>query len=328
MKKIKINLLEGRHYMKKNHLCNFIVFTTLAAISIHGVNKAISITSSKKKLLKKDNGRFFKWRYGNLYYSKQGKGSPLLLIHDLNPASSDYEWHKVIRQLSKHHTVYTLDLLGCGRSHKPNITYTNFLYVQLITDFIKNIINTKTDVIAMGESSSFTLMACNMESDCFDKIIIINPSDLSELHRTPNKIKNLIKYIIDSPIIGTFIYNLTFCKKSVENIFAKKYIYNSRIISSTAIDYYYESAHLNNQGKYLLSSIKTNYTNINVAHALKKIKNNIYLIGSIEIEGMQNIIDSYISCNPSIESSYISDVKYLPQLENAEKLLQIITDIL
>lgn len=314
--------------MKKNHIRNFIVFTALTAISMHGINKAISITSSKRDLLKKDNGRFFNWRYGNIYYSKQGKGSPLLLVHDLNPASSDYEWHKIIKQLSKHHTVYTLDLLGCGRSDKPNITYTNFLYVQLITDFIKNIINTKTDVIAMGESSSFTLMACNMESDCFGKIIIINPSDLSELNKTPNKQKNILKYIIDSPIIGTFIYNLAFCKKSIENKFIKKYFYNSRLITSTAEDYYYDSAHLNNSGKYLLSSIKSNYTNINITHALKKIGNSIYLIGSIEKEGMQDIIDSYISYNPSIEASYISDVKYLPQLEKAEKLLQIIMEIL
>lgn len=315
--------------MKKNHIRNIVIFTSLTAMSMHGINKLINITSSKNNLLKKDNGRFFNWRYGNIYYTKQGKGSPLLLIHDLNPSSSDYEWHKTIKHLVKHHTVYTLDLLGCGRSDKPNITYTNFLYVQLITDFIKNVIGTTTDVITTGESSSFTLMACNMESDCFDKIIVINPSDLSELSKTPNKQKNILKYLIELPIIGAFIYNLIFCKKNIENEFAKKYFYNNQIISSTAIDYYYDSAHLkNNHGMYLLSSIKSYYTNINIVHALKKITNSIHLIGSIEKEGMQDIIDSYISCNPSIESSYISDVKYLPQLEKAEKLSQIIKELL
>ena len=63
-------------------------------------------------------------------------------------------------------------------------------------------------------------------------------------------------------------------------------------------------------------------------HALKKIKNDIYLIGSIEMEGMQYIIDSYISYNPAIESSFITGAKYLPQLETADKILQIITDLL
>lgn len=315
--------------MKKKHIRNFLIFTTLTAVGIHGINKAINITSPMKNLLKKENGNFYNWRYGNIYYTKNGKGSPLLLIHDLNPASSDYEWHKIIKHLAKQHTIYTLDLLGCGQSDKPNITYSNFLYVQLITDFINQVIRTTTDIITTGESSSFTLMACNMEPDCFGKIIIINPSDLSELCKTPNKQKNALKYLIDSPIIGTFLYNMIYCRKNIKNKFYNEYFSNKRMIPTTAIDYYYEAAHLEQgNGKFLLSSIKSNYTNINIIHALKKIKNNIYLIGSIEIEGMQYIIDSYISYNPSIESSFITGSKYLPQLETAEKLLQIITDLL
>lgn len=315
--------------MKKKHIRNFLVLTTFSAIGIHGINKAISMTSPMKNLLKNENGNFYNWRYGNIYYTKNGKGSPLLLIHDLSPASSNYEWHKIIKHLAKGHTVYTLDLLGCGQSDKPNMTYSNFLYVQLITDFINHVIRTTTDVITTGESSSFTLMACNMESDCFGKIIVINPSDLSELCKTPNKQKHALKYLIDSPIIGTFLYNILYCRKNIENKFYNEFYSNKRMVSTTAIDYYYESAHLKqSNGKYLLSSMISNYTNINIIHALKKIKNDIYLIGSIEIESMQYIIDSYISYNPSIESSFITEAKYLPQLEKADKLLQIIMDLL
>lgn len=320
---------KGDTAMKRKHIRNFLILTTLAGASIYGINKLISISSPRKNLLKTDSGKFFNWRYGSIYYTKQGKGTPLLLVHDLNPSSSNYEWNKIAKHLAKHHTVYTLDLLGCGRSAKPNITYINFLFVQLITDFIKNIIGTATNVITTGESSSFTLMACHMESNLFDKIIVINPSDLNELCKTPNKKKNALKYLIDSPILGTSIYNLEYSKQNIEFTFCNDYFYNNKAISTTAIDYYYESAHLGeSNGKYLLSSIKSNYTNINITHALKKITNSIHLIGSIEKEGMQDIIDSYISCNPSIEATYISDSKYLPQLEKAEKTIQIITALL
>lgn len=315
--------------MKKKHISNILIFTALTGLSIHGINKAINLYAPMKNLLKAENGSFFHWRYGNIYYTKHGKGTPLLLVHDLNPSASEYEWHKLITQLSKHHTVYTVDLLGCGRSGKPNMTYSNFLYVQLITDFIKNIIGTTTDVITSGESCSFTLMACNMESDLFGKIIVINPSNLSNLCKTPDKKKNALKSLIDLPIIGTFLYNLVYLKKNIGYRFYKEYYSNKHMVSLSAIDYYYEAAHLeDSHGKYLLSSIMANYTNINIVHALKKITNRIYLIGSIEKEGMQDIIDSYISCNPSIEASYISGSKHLPQLEKAKKIIQIITDLL
>lgn len=315
--------------MKKKHIRNFLILTTLTSINIYGINKVISFSSSLKNFLKSDKGKFYNWRYGNIYYTKNGKGTPLLLIHDLNPASSDYEWHKIVKQLSKHHTVYTLDLLGCGRSDKPNITYTNFLYVQLITDFVKNIIGTETNVITTGESSSFTLMACNMNPECFNKIIAINPTDLSDLCKMPDKQKNTLKYLIDLPIIGTFFYNLIFSKRNIEYVLSRKYFSKNQTISTTTTEYYYESAHLGeSRGKYLLSSIMANYTNINIVHALKKIHNDIFLIGSSENENMQNVVDSYTYYNPSIESTYIFDSKYLPQLEQAEKLLQIINSYL
>ena len=86
----------------------------------------------------------------------------------MNGAASRRNW-------KKNHTVYTLDLLGCGRSEKPYLTYTNYLYVQLITDFIKNIIKDQPDVIATGESISFVTLAENMEHHLFKRIIAVNP---------------------------------------------------------------------------------------------------------------------------------------------------------
>lgn len=164
-----------------------------------------------------------------------------------------------------------------------------------------------------------------MDSEYFKKIIIINPSDLSDLCKTPNKRKNALKFFIDLPIIGTLVYNLVFTEKNIQRLFNKEYYYKDYLVPTKVLDSYYESSHLgNSHGKYLLSSIKANYTNINVIHALKKINNSIYLIGSKEKEGITEIINSYISCNPSIEASYISNSKYLPQLETPQQLLDLL----
>lgn len=313
----------------KNKIQKFLVFGSLASIGIYNINKLINIYSNAKNLLKTERGNFFEWKYGNIFYTKQGKGSPVLLIHNLCPASSSYEWEKISKYLSKSHTVYNIDLLGCGRSDKPNITYSNYLFVQLITDFTKKVIGEKTDLIAAGESSSFTLMACNMEPEQFHKVIVINPSNLVELCKTPNKIKNTLKFLIELPIFGTMIYNLAFREKNIRNTFYRDYFYQNHMIPSRIIDTYHEGAHKKeSHGKYLYSSIKSNYTNINIVHALKNIKNNIYLIGSKGNPHSEKIIDSYISYNSSIKSSYISESKYLPQLEVPEKLLAALNSCL
>ena len=115
------------------------LFGTATAI-IHVANKFVAATAQLKEMLDFSQKNYYDWRFGKVYYTKTGKGSPVLLVHDMMPGSSGYEWNKVVKALSTEHTVYTIDLLGCGRSDKPGITYTNFLYVQLICDFVKEVI--------------------------------------------------------------------------------------------------------------------------------------------------------------------------------------------
>ena len=112
--------------------------TTITGIYVY--NRFIEKTATKHNLLSDLSGEYYTWKHGKIYYTKSGNGSPLLLIHDINSSASSEEWKKIIHRFEKNHTVYTLDLLGCGRSDKPAIEYTNYLYVQLLKDFIKDII--------------------------------------------------------------------------------------------------------------------------------------------------------------------------------------------
>ena len=127
----------------KHKLLTLAALTTIAAGVVHVANRVIVASSQLKEMLDFSNHNYYHWRFGKIYYTKKGKGSPLLLIHDTMPGASGYEWSRVEDQLAQEHTVYTLDLLGCGRSEKAGITYTNFLFVQIICDFIKNVIKIK-----------------------------------------------------------------------------------------------------------------------------------------------------------------------------------------
>ena len=136
-----------------NKLITALLLSSGAAAGIAAINKYIKVSAVSKNLLQQPNPHCYRWRFGNIYYTKEGTGKPLLLLHDLNYFSSGCEWESLIPTLKKHYTVYTVDLLGCGRSEKPNLTYTNFLYVQLLSDFIQSEIGRRTSVIATGASA-------------------------------------------------------------------------------------------------------------------------------------------------------------------------------
>ena len=102
------------HRMRRTGLCmkknirHFVLLTTLAAGTVHVINRFIDITADIKNILKSENGNYFDWKNGKIYYTKRGTGSPILLIHSLDPASSSYEWCRMIKKIGKtSHGLYT-----------------------------------------------------------------------------------------------------------------------------------------------------------------------------------------------------------------------------
>lgn len=309
----------------KHKIKNSIVLVSIALLLTHILNRFLSATAVVKNLLKSHIGDHFSWRFGNIFYSKTGSGSPLLLIHDLDPSSSSYEWNELIRQLSKDHTVYVIDLLGCGRSEKPNMTYTNYMYVQLISDFIQQVIGTKPDIVVTGLSASFIIMACYNNPDLFNKIIIINPESIARLNRIPTKKSKMAKFILETPVIGTSVYHTLTSRKKLEYVFTEEYLFNPFRFQVKYLDSYYEAAHLHqSNGKYLLSSKKGLFLNFNIVKALHEINNSMFILYGDHLTNAKSNAESYAKINPSIEIASVKNTKYLPQIESPNQVLDYI----
>lgn len=306
----------------KNKLKSAVCITALTAASLYCINRLIFSLATMKHHLNSGSGSFYKWRFGNIYYKKRGQGTPLLLVHDLNSASSAYEWNRMVQKLAEDHTVYAIDLIGCGRSDKPKLTYTSYLYVQLISDFIKYVIGQKTDIVVTGLSGSFVIMACNASPELFGRIMMINPHSLCSLNKIPNKRTKTLKFLIEMPIIGTLIYNMCTSKHKIRKAFAGSYFSNCKNCSVKNITAYHEAAHLGkSSAKFLFASLNGRFININMTHALKKINNSIILISGTDVENAEDIMNEYTSLNPSIEKGIAANTKYLPQLENPAALV-------
>ena len=294
-----------------------------ATITIHMINKFIYFSSTLDNLLSNPSGSYYEWKFGKIYYTKRGTGKPILLIHDLTSYSSGYEWNKVVEKLSKTNTVYCIDLLGCGRSDKPNLIYTNYLYVQLITDFIKHVIGDKTDVIATGESGSFAIAACQGDSSIINQIVLVNPVNLKELSRIPTKRTKFLTWFINIPIFGTFLYNIITKKEDIEKLFETTYYYHPLDINKGIISTYYESAHCGNaSSKHLFASQCGKYTTINLEHCLKSLTNSVFIITGEGLPKNKEIAEEYKTILPSIEIETIKESKYLIQLEKPDVFIE------
>ncbi len=171
----------------------------LTSIAVYNSYVSVS-TAIKNKRTKKDS--FYPWRYGDVHYTVKGSGTPVVLIHSLSNGASLDEWGLLIDKLSETNTVYALELLGFGYSDKPNITYSSYLYVSLIIDFIKDIAKC-ADIHTYGGSYEIAHAAKKMRPDLINKIICHNPS-----HTVFSRTGRLFGQFLELPFLGTFCYNL------------------------------------------------------------------------------------------------------------------------
>ena len=91
---------------KKSHFAKGILLSAATAGVIAAINKSLFMKAISGKLLDQEKFCVYNWRFGDVYYTKSVEGKPLLLIHDLQTASSGYEWSRVIKELFPVNSVF------------------------------------------------------------------------------------------------------------------------------------------------------------------------------------------------------------------------------
>ena len=67
-----------------NRVMSLLALTSGAAAATALINRYIRFSAVSKKLLTDFHPLCYKWRFGNIYFTKTGTGKPLLLIHDFH----------------------------------------------------------------------------------------------------------------------------------------------------------------------------------------------------------------------------------------------------
>lgn len=294
---------------------------TAVVTTAHLINELIFRKSTSHNYTNVRNRKTYQWKFGEVSYIEEGNGPALLLVHDLNSYSSSYEWNSVIDSFSKDYTVYALDLLGCGHSEKPNITYTAYMYTQLINDFITNVVHKKVSIVATGDTAPIAIMSSYINYALYNNVILVNPESIKKAMKNPNKRSNMRRFMLNLPIFGTMLYNICMNKPNLTKIFGTD-CFDNGLIPIDVMNAYHENAHLSgSSAKYLFTSTQCHYTTASVSRALSESDLCIYIISGEE-EDNDEIVYEYLSQNPAIETSIISHTKHLPQIEDPEEFVK------
>jgi haloalkane dehalogenase len=112
-----------------------------------------------------NQGKFIDIDGTKMHYVEVGEGDPILFLHGI-PTSS-YVWRKVIPHLSSLGRCFAPDLIGFGKSAKPDIHYSVEEHIHFITRFIEKLNLKKLTIVMHGWGSLIGLhYAMEHEKNC------------------------------------------------------------------------------------------------------------------------------------------------------------------
>jgi len=187
-------------------------------------------------------------KVGNIntrYWALGDQGSPVILIHGLG-ASSEIWMHNV-EIMAEHHRVYVPDLVGFGRSDKPDIEYTPSSAARFIYDFMNALNIERASFAGNSLGGGISLIFTLEYPDKVDKIVLVDSAGLGSEVIFPLRLLSL-------PFIGKLMTRPS--RKGVY-LYFRDAVYDRKLLNKDFIDLYYELHSLPGAQKSLLRVIRT-----------------------------------------------------------------------
>jgi pimeloyl-ACP methyl ester carboxylesterase len=190
---------------------------------------------------------FFGWKYGRVFYKTAGahnSGPPLVFIHGVGAGASSFMWRKNFDDLSNDFRVFAIDLLGFGLSDKPpTAAYSADLYVELITDFIREIAGYPANIVASSMGAAYAIRVADEHPELINAMILNGPTGSDNLNRRPGMAGAAFYGLLQSPVLGTSFYNVMASERSIRDFARDNLFYDHRRVTDRLVANLYATSH-------------------------------------------------------------------------------------
>jgi pimeloyl-ACP methyl ester carboxylesterase len=218
-----------------------------AVAGLGALNTALSWQAGPLESALTGSRRFYHWPRGadlyNVFYQVTGEGAPVVLIHGLDAAASSYEMRQVFAGLAAQHQVYALDLLGYGLSDRPNRTYLPRDYLDLIEDFLRDVVQQPAAVVASSLSAAYAVTVAARSPELVRALVLICPTGLQRLADPPADWQVRLGALLRRPVLGSALFNLLVSREALRYFLAERSYANPKLVTPAMLDAYYRTSH-------------------------------------------------------------------------------------
>lgn len=260
--------------------------------------------------------RRYAWELGEISYHDMGEGGePIVLVHSFGPGHNGEEWRAVAERLAKDHRVLVLDLLGWGRSDKPNATYDAELYIQLLSDFLEDVVGERCVIVAAGLSAAYAVQVAIDRPEAVSAIGAVVPSGIEVEGDEPDLKDALVHWLLRTPIFGTSALNVYTSQTALGQYLRRDVFAAPERADAALVEHHYRSSH--QPGAHAsLAAYLSGYSNHRIVDALGRFGLPLWLAwGRQATSPSVETADLWIQRAPQAELEVFETSGNLPHLE-------------
>src|SRR4051812_20643508 len=187
----------------------------------------------------------WQWRLGKVaLYEKGSAADPaVLLLHGHNAAASAYEMREPFMRLAGKYHVFAPDLLGYGLSDRPAVEYDDQLYISLITDMLREVVQRPAIVIASSLSAAYAIEVAAANLEWVTRLVLVCPTGVRRLTEQSAGGK-AIETLLRAPLVGQALFYGIASRISIKTFLASQTYYDKSKVTDALVEDYYRTAHL------------------------------------------------------------------------------------
>lgn len=267
--------------------------------------------------------RYYRWRGasggGEISYTVAGGGPPLLMLHGIYAGASSHEFRRNIAALSEDFTVYAPDLLGCGRSERPKLSYAPEDITGQIRDFAKEVIGQPTHLVASSLTAALVMPAAVREPRLFRKLVFVCPTGYRPMDRSSGRLGDVVYALFGVPVLGDGLYHALVSRRGIRFYLKKTAYHDPSLVTDEVVEEYYRAGH-GRGAKHLPAAFASGKLNFDVSGHWPKVANRTMLCWGLEAKEAApvELLNRFVGNNPRSAYRIFKNSALLPHAERPE----------
>jgi pimeloyl-ACP methyl ester carboxylesterase len=116
------------------------------------------------------------------FYTREGRGRPLILLHSVNAAASAHEMRPLARAMARgDRPIFAMEWVGFGHSDRPEIDYTPDMMEDQLEHFLAHVVRPAAggaDVVGLSLGATYAAEVARRRPDLIRSLVAIEPAGL------------------------------------------------------------------------------------------------------------------------------------------------------